>query len=183
MEELRNDDCNAFVARQQTSSPLHRSEIEDNEKNENLSTRLKVSPWITDFLRGIFIIMREECKHGRMFRGLITFPRTNQPRFALFFSSSFFPSQLKTMISRVNRCPRCIFKLIIQSVDSFHFSAESEGSTRVRRKSIVGNLVRASVRNVLTYLISVECILGIETKFRKFPVKLLYFLDNRYLLL
>lgn len=127
--------------------------------------------------------MREECKHGRMFRGLITFPRTNQPRFALFFSSSLFPFQLKTMISRVNRCPRCIFKLIIQSVDSFHFSAESEGSTRVRRKSIVGNLVRASVRNVLTYLISVECILGIETKFRKFPVKLLYFLDNRYLLL
>lgn len=127
--------------------------------------------------------MREECKHGRMFRGLITFPRTNQPRFALFFSSSFFPSQLKTMISCVNRCPRCIFKLIIQSVDSFHFSAESEGSTRVRRKSIAGNLVRASVRNVLTYLISVECILGIETKFRKFPVKLLYFLDNRYLLL
>lgn len=127
--------------------------------------------------------MREECKHGRMFRGLITFPRTNQPRFALFFSSSFFPSQLKTMISCVNRCPRCIFKLIIQSVDSFHFSAESERSTRVRRKSIVGNLVRASVRNVLTYLISVECILGIETKFRKFPVKLLYFLDNRYLLL
>lgn len=127
--------------------------------------------------------MREECKHGRIFRGLITFPRTNQPRFALFFSSSLFPFQLKTMISRVNRCPRCIFKLIIQSVDSFHFSAESEGSTRVRRKSIVGNLVRASVRNVLTYLISVECILGIETKFRKFPVKLLYFLDNRYLLL
>ena len=127
--------------------------------------------------------MREECKHGRIFRGLITFPRTNQPRFALFFSSSLFPFQLKTMISCVNRCPRCIFKLIIQSVDSFHFSAESEGSTRVRRKSIVGNLVRASVRNVLTYLISVECILGIETKFRKFPVKLLYFLDNRYLLL
>lgn len=127
--------------------------------------------------------MREECKHGRIFRGLITFPRTNQPRFALFFSSSLFPFQLKTMISCVNRCPRCIFKLIIQSVDSFHFSAESERSTRVRRKSIVGNLVRASVRNVLTYLISVECILGIETKFRKFPVKLLYFLDNRYLLL
>lgn len=125
--------------------------------------------------------MREECKHGRIFRGLITFPRTNQPRFALFFSSSLFPFQLKTMISRVNRCPRCIFKLIIQSVDSFHFSAKS--GWEYERKSIAGNLVRASVRNVLTYLISVECILGIETKFRKFPVKLLYFLDNRYLLL